>query len=326
MFFFYYEVQEMKMKKIILALLSTLSIFMLISCSTTVSSTVTRPAELDMHGARTIAILPFQEYSPSGFLAGNSSEKDRKECCDYISTELEERLADVEYYTLESSTRVKVAIEKGRTPPVEVYITGYINRFNDKVSVSEHKSKNDDDEEIIEYVYTRDIDLDLVYQIVDATSNVVLHKNSKSFNASDRAYSKRTLKPAFDLIRPDLDSFVSDLLKKIQPYEEKVYYTLLESKSKDPEMKLAMKLANNNQIDAACDKFLSIYEETGDFTAGYNAAILLEAMGDLHEARDIMKYLADETADKRALKALKNINNEIELSEKLEQQNANRLF
>lgn len=314
------------MKKIILAVLSALSIFMLISCSTTVSTTVTRPAELDMHGARTIAVLPFQKYSPSGFMSGNSKEKDREECCEYISTELEERLANVEYYTLESSTRVKVAIEKGRTPPVDVYITGYINRFTDNVTVSEHKSKNDDDEEVIEHVYTRDIDMDIVYQIVDATSNLVLHKNSKSFNASDRAYSRNTLKSTFDLTRPYLDSFVSELLKKIQPYEEKVYFTLLESKSKDPEMKLAMKLADNNQIDAACDKFLSIYEETGDFTAGYNAAILLEAMGDLYEARDIMKYLADETGDKHAVKALKNINNEIELSEKLEKQNANRLF
>jgi len=314
------------MKKIILAVLSALSIFMLISCSTTVSTTVTRPAELDMHGARTIAVLPFQKYSPSGFMSGNSKEKDREECCEYISTELEERLANVEYYTLESSTRVKVAIEKGRTPPVDVYITGYINRFTDNVTVSEHKSKNDDDEEVIEHVYTRDIDMDIVYQIVDSTSNLVLHKNSKSFNASDRAYSRNTLKSTFDLTRPYLDSFVSELLKKIQPYEEKVYFTLLESKSKDPEMKLAMKLADNNQIDAACDKFLSIYEETGDFTAGYNAAILLEAMGDLYEARDIMKYLADETGDKRAVKALKNINNEIELSEKLEKQNANRLF
>ena len=316
---------EAFMKKIILTALSVFSLLALISCSTTVSTTFTRPAELDMHGATTIAVLPFQEYPPTGYSSGSSDSKTRKECCDFVTGELEERLADVEYYTLESSTRLKLAIEKGRPSPVEVYITGYVSRFNDDVKSHETK-ETVDDEEIISVYYTRDVDLTLVYQIVDASSNVVLHKDNVSISDSTRADSKRDLTPAFDLVESELKDFVRDLLKKIQPYEERVYYTLLDSKSKDPEMKLAAKLAKSGQIESSCEKFLEIYDETGDFVAGYNGAILLEAQGDLFNARDIMQELVDVTGDKRAVRALKNIDREIELSDKLDQQNANRMY
>ena len=91
-------------------------------------------------------------------------------------------------------------------------------------------------------------------------------------------------------------------------------------------MKLAAKLAKSGQIESSCEKFLEIYDETGDFVAGYNGAILLEAQGDLFNARDIMQELVDVTGDKRAVRALKNIDREIELSDKLDQQNANRMY
>ena len=313
------------MRKIISLALSALALFVLISCSTTVSSTVTRPAELDMHGATTIAVLPFQEFPPTGSSGSSADTKTREDCCDYISDELEDRLADVEYYTLESSARLKAAIEKGRPSPAEVYITGYINYFRDNVSVDERKTIVDE-EEVIERSYTRDVRLEVVYQIVDTTSNIVLHKDSKTITDGDRADNRKDLLSAYDLVKSELSDFVNEILKKIQPYEERVYFTLLDSKSKDEDMKLAQKLAKNGQISAAAEKYLSYYDYTGDFVAGYNGAILLEANGDLYRAKEIMQELADATADKRAVRALNNINREIELSEKLEKQNANRIY
>ncbi len=311
------------MKKIILSAISALTVFALISCATTVSSKVMRPAELDMHGAKTIAVLPFQEYAPASISTSSPDAKARTECVDHISTELEERLADVEYYTLESSARVRVAIEKGRPSPAEVYITGYINTFSDKIEVEE-KTTVVNDEERIEKTYIRKVNAEIIYQIIDAVTNVVIHKDYKTISDSAMAYSQKDLKSAYALIADELDDFVTMLLKKIQPYEETVSYSLLKDKTKNPDMKLADKLAKAGQIESACEKYLAVYESTGDFVAGYNSAILYEAAGDLYKARSLMEELVKSTADNRAVKALKNINKEIESLERLEQQNADR--
>ena len=295
----------------------------MISCATTVSSKVTRPAQLNMNGATTIAVLPFQRAAITNDRQTSPEYKERQAFADYLSDELELRLADIEYYTVESSTRVKLAIEKGRPSPAEVYITGYVDYYTNEMNVTENKTKVDD-EEVIEKVYNRSVKLELVYQIVDAKSNVVIHKDTEVFSESDKEYNQRNLKTAEQLINPRLDAFITKLLKKIQPYEETVSFTLLKDKSKNPDLKLADKLAKNGQIAAACDKFLEVYESTGDFVAGYNGALLLQAQGDLYGARDIMTELANSTADKRAVKALKNIQSEINSAQKLEAQNASR--
>ena len=47
-------------KKFSKSILLTLCFFMLFSCATTVNVRLTRPAQLDLNGARTIAVLPFK--------------------------------------------------------------------------------------------------------------------------------------------------------------------------------------------------------------------------------------------------------------------------
>ena len=125
---------------------------------------------------------------------------------------------------------------------------------------------------------------------------------------------------AYEIIENDLDSLVKQIMKELEPYDEQIELKLMSDKSKNPDMELAKKYVENNLIEKALDKYQEVYTETGMFEAGYNAAILYEAYGDLQTAKTIMTRLVDATGDKKAVSALANINYEIQQEEKLHQQ------
>lgn len=61
--------------------------FLLSACSTTISTRVKRPAQLDLEGARSIAVVPFQEAKRDGalvsilsiLLTGSDPDKEKSE-------------------------------------------------------------------------------------------------------------------------------------------------------------------------------------------------------------------------------------------------------
>ena len=85
-------------------------------------------------------------------------------------------------------------------------------------------------------------------------------------------------------------------------------------------MKNADKLAKKNCITESYDEFIRIYRETELFEAGYNAAVLQLALGNLNTAKEIMEELYNKSFDKRALDALSDINNEIYQAQRLKNQ------
>ena len=321
-------------KKIVLSFCMSLTAALFMSCATSVAAKVMRPAELDLQGAETIAVLPFSEsyrstYYNSGRLnalelissksrGSDQDSKTKQAVCDYISNALEEGLAGQSFYNLQNSTLVRMNLEQGKPSPADLYITGYISQYRDDLTVDE----SDDADKST--ACQRDVNMTIVYQIVDAETGTVVHRDSEMFSERDSQSTVDELKTATELLKGSLDSFVDGLLKKIQPYEEKVYYTLMADKTKNPDMKEAEKLAKKGFVSEAEEMFSRIYEDTGNPAAGYNAAILLEAQGDLYAARDLMEKVFQQTEDKKAKKALDNINSEIESAKRLNNQTAGR--
>lgn len=103
-----------KIKTLLVTFLCSVFVLTVFSCSTTVPVKVKRPAKLDMQGARTLAVLPFQpkyvdptlsQSSMRGiFSSSNSNDKDirdKEEICSNLTYALEETLASTEYYELQ---------------------------------------------------------------------------------------------------------------------------------------------------------------------------------------------------------------------------------
>ena len=66
--------------------------------------------------------------------------------------------------------------------------------------------------------------------------------------------------------------------------------------------------------------FLKIYNDSGYFEAGYNAAMILMAMGQLNEAKSLINNVYENTGNIKALEALSDIENEIKQAKRLENQ------
>lgn len=312
------------MKKLFL-LLVALSSFFILSCATTIPTVVQRPAQLDLGGAKSISVLPFQtsSYGDNNSISilglfrivlNAREEDDKHQITSYITSELTEELLDSDFLSIVSSRKVQSALEYNTPIPCDVYLTGYISRYDDDIDAFW-----DEDEE--RYYYRRSIDFTLVYEIIDAKSNYVISRKSKGFSRnSETEYNKRDLPNAFRLVRNDLDEFVSQLMKQLQPYSVTKYLSLIDDKDKMPEMKVAKNLAKDGNIQIAQEMYKTIYETKGSFEAGYNAAVLLQAQGRLEEAEELMSKLYYSTGERKAFSGLNDIKSEIQSANKLQKQ------
>ncbi len=116
----------------------------------------------------------------------------------------------------------------------------------------------------------------------------------------ERRYSSGyapSFRPLFDKI---LRSFSSTVSKQLAPYWETKRLTLMSNKPKLETAKGAYTLAERGSYDAAYRQFLSLYTMQGHIPSGYNAALLLEAMGRLAEAVDLMNDVFNRSGSRQA--------------------------
>lgn len=328
--------------------LLSICIFLYISCATTVNVRLTRPAQLDLNGAKTIAILPFKpcsyyrEYNTETSLGRriivNSfyqifeiKDPNEQMAIDNLRIQIERGLLDSPYITLVSSESVERALKKGSLNPADVYLTGEVSYFSVSDSRSEEKKqvKPERDNQKAEYAivsfWRREVTFNFRYQIVDSTSEkVIAYKEFRCNNTSAKYESRNALPGAYSLIESDIRDAARRILKELQPYTVTKSITLLETKTKDKElktrMKAAEKLADKSQLNTAYLEFSQIYEETDLLEAGYNAAILQEALGNLSEAERMMNELYCKTPDSRVAKGLADIQYEIAQANRLKRQ------
>lgn len=319
------------------------------SCATTVRFNVTRPGELDLNGAKTISVLPFKPYAyyelgndASGaekfvysfFQLFDKSGPEEKRSLEYLQDRIQSGLANSPYISLVNSDSVLTAIKKGYIIPADVYLTGEVTYFDisddkttEKVLVKkgDPKLKTKDQYDYVDK-YTRRVRMDIKYQVVDSANDSVLSYNSVSIdNKSSKYNSKRDLPSGYSVIESNLSSTASRILKELQPYVITRDVTLLKIKDKKNEaFKEADKLAKNGQVVQSYEMFASIYQSTALFEAGYNAAMLQLALGNLSVAQKLMNDLYTNTNDSKAAAALEDINREIKLAKKLKKQTAEK--
>jgi len=308
---------------------------MLVSCATSVPVSVTRPAELDLNGAKTIAILPFQistsqYHEESGNTVidvinaisylFNKDDPDEISSAECLTNALTQRLSNSSYLTLVDSSTVKRTLQLGRKAPVDVYLTGKITQFESRIDTQKVNEKVNDVYTTVLH-YKRTVNVTVVYQIVDAsTSTVIAYRSRNLSESSADDKMKSNLPGAYDVISSRLVGLCDQIMKEIQPYSETKYLSLLKDKTKNPELKTANELAKQGLVVQAEQRYYAVYQSTGDFASGYNAAKLMQAEGKLEGARALMEELVNRTGDKRAITALSDIMYEINQSARLEHQ------
>ena len=332
-----------KLKFVVLSLLISLSF---ISCATTVNVKITRPSHLDLNGAKTIAVLPFKPYAyfkDSGTSVGKKilistfyqifdiHDTDEQLAINSIKTQIEQGLLDSPYINVISSQAVENALSKGHLNPADVYLTGEVTYFdvddekNEEKKLVKAAKGNQKAEYKIERYWRRTVTMNFRYQVVDSLTDQVISFNElRMQNNSSKYDNKHSLPDAYSIIESDIRIASKKILQELQPYVVTKSIKLLEAKTKDKELKARIKaadeLAKNNYIKEASADFQAIYEETGIMEAGYNAAILQEALGNFSKAERMMVEVYNNHPDSKVEKGLTDIRNEISMANRLKNQ------
>ena len=316
------------------------------SCATTVDVKLTRPANLDLNGAKTIAILPikptayYREYDTSlgvellintFYQMFEIPDPDEEAAISLLKNQLERGLMQSPYITLVSSVEVERAKKYGYLIPADVYLTGEVARYNvtddfydEKVIVKKAEGDRKAEYELKRF-WRRKVEFLFRYQVVDSSTERVISLGEVHCDDDSYKYpSRKELPSAYEIIESNLRSAARKILKELQPYSVIKSIKLLEAKTKDKEIKVSMKVADNLAkqmlIKESIQAFQEIYEEYDLVEAGYNAAILEEALGNLSEAEKMMQALYLKHPDSRVAKGLSDIRNEIALANKLNKQ------
>ena len=320
------------MKKSLMLVVITSIIIGLTSCATSIKMTVTRPAELDLQGAETISVLPFKTSEAEerggtliildlfGIHSTKPKNPDEVQISEYLTSQVTQALLESPYVKVVGSKAIQTAIENGTEIPADVYLSGKISNFSNAIKVNTRKETVDDNDVYIDYFY-RDVSFTVTYEVISAkTNNIISYKTVNLANKSYESKDRSDISDCQTLMRRDIDELVAKIAKQLQPYTEDKYVTLLEDKTKNPMMSLANDYAKEGDLVKAQETYMHIYETENDFVAGFNAAKIMEARSLFDDALKLMQELVTNTGDKRAVKALKDIEYEISSADALKQQ------
>lgn len=316
-------------------------LILFVSCSTTISTYVERPAELDLGGAKKVAVIPFEvstygqhigdfsrwrearslhELILSAFEEKTDSSKNLKNIANMLTNDFAKLLMNSKEFELVSKDNVINAIKHEVKIPSDICLTGEIIDYKvEMVSKDSNRtitSKEGTSE--IEYYkeYAKKIKMIIRYEFISTESGYPVYSENYPIEASSYFYErKREIPGDFSIVESELYKFENSVLRKILPHTELIKFDLL--KSKDAEMKAAEKLAENNELNLSLERYSDIYERTESFEAGYNAAEIMLVKGNLQEARKLASKLLL-TDDSRAKMLMNRINSEIYYQEKLE--------
>ena len=316
------------------------------SCATTLNVRLTRPANLDLNGASTIAVLPFKPYAyykntntslgmeiliNTFYQIFDINDSDEQLIIDSLRSKIEKGLLESPYITLVNADLVEKAVKKGQINPADVYLAGEVSYFDIDDDKTEERvlvkaAKGDEKAEYkTEKYWKRTVCMNLRYQVIDSsTSKVISYDEVRMKNTSSRYNSKSSLPSAYSILESDIKYSARKILENLQPYAVTKSLHLFSAKTKDKvlksRMKVADQMADNNQLQDSYTEFYRIYQETGLMEAGYNAAIIQEALGNLSVAEKMMMEVYERYPETKVYKALNDIQNEIKLANRLNTQ------
>ena len=337
----------MKLRKTLFLSLLILTVLCFISCATTVNVRMVRPAKLDLRGADTIAVLPFKPSDSKNIYKSDDafsffaslffgvfeySNPDEEKLLNDLHSSIEMGLSSSKYIKLIDSSAVKNALKTSRYNPAEVYLVGEDIDFsiNDKHTVNKRKLTDDyynEDGHLIKATYEikdeykRYVKMIFNYKLVNSSDNTILaYKNVTIEDSSSTYNSKNSLPSAYNILKNKIHDLAYDILKELQPYTVIKTITLMEDKTKNESFKAANELAKKGNINEAYSAFYDLYRTTNMKEAGYNAAMLQMARGNLSRAEEEMENLYIQYNDQKILSSLYDIQNEIKLSQRLKEQ------
>jgi hypothetical protein len=149
-------------------------------------------------------------------------------------------------------------------------------------------------------MYRRDVELEFTYRLVWARDGSIMDRLTLTGTETSKGEAVASLTPARDMARKIMDKALANMPRDIAPWTTTERRTLEKDQTKDPRMKKANALVKSGSYKTARDLYSSVYADSGNFAAGYNAAIATELLGNLEEAIGLMQRLNTATRNPKA--------------------------
>ncbi len=316
-----------------------LAVVALAGCTSTMTVDITRPAALDIEDAETVAILPFatspqmQRMEAQGnrniqlfqgvdmATSQDVSSKEEQRILEYFTDELERQFAKNGKLRVIDQTTVRNTLRKNKKIDADIIIFGGISYFGTNIYSNQYTNKEKNGSVKRTVLYSRMVNLTIEYTIYNQKTEKTLDTQQRKYDVESAEYEQ-----TYNLPDPVLtcEKTISDLAYEIvrdfSIYREIKDLELLYHK--DPAMKTATTNATNGKIDLALEQFNKLYKNLNYYEAGYNAAIIMQALGQLDDAYELMSEVYSRFKERTAKQALADIQAEIISQKKLKTQKA----
>jgi hypothetical protein len=144
------------------------------------------------------------------------------------------------------------------------------------------------------------------YSIIDLQTGYVLASNSYTDSVKNSVsydYSYMTSLTSKWMFKDIADDFISSTKDDLIPHTVYSTIELMDNKPKNSLAGAAMDMVESNQLAGAQALFEQAWDESSHLPSGYNAALLLEAMGQRTEAIYLMQEVYNTTGSADAMKA-----------------------
>ncbi|MAG13713.1 MAG: hypothetical protein CMN78_03850 [Spirochaetales bacterium] len=291
-------------------------------CTTSVPLVVQKPAEVNMVGARRIAIMDFG-YPVQGTvyvsfadlfkaallraynLPRNAARTVEQRIAQYTTDRLIITLLDTNYFEIISPRHLAAAlpseidsrmsaVQVGNRVKAEAIIVGDITEMGARdETVKETYTKKDEKTgkpiTRIRRFLERTVTLALDYRVVNVKTGAIMATKYLSGTKKDRKpLGDDSIKPAVVLYQEIVDDLLPVISKQLAPYEVTEYRYLLNDETEDPRMEMADEFVKAGAYDAALELFLEVWDDEENPAAGFNAAIMHEAVGEIERAIEQM--------------------------------------
>lgn len=301
----------MKLKSMFIVSIITL-LFM--SCATSIPVSVTVPPRMNYNKADSIGILPVTTAETE---AASALKKDglrswwyTKNLSDdmvlatYLTSKVEEILASSDFFKVVSSDQLQKQVEAGNIS-VQALISGKIlSVVNDYEEGYEEFT--DLNGKIINKYYIKNMsNIEVSFKILDPIDFSIIDSFSAKASAYDTDSSWDQVDSYNSLQKQALDKIIQSNKYQFIPRTYRQYRTMAKlANKKDPRTEKVDQFIDNGFYQEAYDLFISIYNDSSDSGALYNAILLQEILGDLDGALVEMTNFAKSTGDSNAVKQM----------------------
>lgn len=308
--------------------IAIITVFVLsLGCATSVAVRITKPAEVNMSGARNIALFDFS-YPRKGFQLNNQNDiieflfaqafdqevpEDslEKQMADYTSSKLVSALVNTDYFTVLSPKDVTQAMIGADNPDLgvtdiglllgaEAVIVGSIDRMDSQETeyintVMVYNKITKKYVEVEKDWIERNVVISVTYRVIDVNDGRMYASKTLEQRRSDDTELENELQlQSYELMyKSGVDSIIKLIARQIAPYEVTERRYLKKDKMKDDRMKQADEFVKGGIYEKAFNIFMTIWEDSSNPAAGYNAAIMMEVMGDIDGAIAMMETVMD---------------------------------